>query len=122
MPITLKNRENADVIYTKRAQMGATSEFTSAGATLLSTSKLHLTINEKANVNRIVGKLSIPTVQDCPDQCKVPSVAYTETGSFDLSSVKFANVQQAEDFYAQFKSLVSSDAVRNMFLSGTTPA
>lgn len=122
MAITLKDAANADVVYTARQLSGNVAKFTAPSGSLMGKPALELQLNEKANTNRIVGKLSIPTVMDCPDQCKVPTVSYTEVGSFDLAAVKFASAVDAENFYAQFKSLVASDAVRNMFLFGTLPA
>lgn len=122
MPIKLKNAANADVVYTARQVSGDVATFVGPATSLLAKQKLVLQLTERANTNRIVGKLSIPTVMDCPDQCKVPQVSYTEVGSFDLAAVKFASSEDAADFFAQFASLVASDAVQNMFLSGTMPS
>lgn len=121
MPIILKDKDSNNVVYTQSDRQGNLATFRGPG-NLLGRPKLTIQVQERANTNRIVGKLSVPTVRDCTDQCKAPEVAYTEVGSFDLSSVLIADAVVAKDFLAQFVSLVSSDAVRDAFLSGTVPA
>lgn len=122
MAITLLNADATSVVYAARQISGNAARFTGPSVSLLGKPSIDLQLNEKANTNRVVGKLSIPTVKDAADPAKVPFVGYTEVGSFDLAAVKFASATDAENFYAQFVSLVQSEAVRNMFLSGTIPA
>ena len=122
MSITLKNAANADVVYNLARKAGNTAYFVSAGASLLEKSRLTLQIVEKTDTNRVVGKLSVPSILECPDQCVTPKVAYTEIGSFDLTAVLASKPADLENFFAQFKSLISSAAVRAMYEDGILPS
>lgn len=121
MTITLKDSADANVVYILRNRSGNSATFAGPNDTLLGTPKLVLSLDERPNTNRIVGKLSIPTVADATSEFRTAEIIYTEVGSFDLSAVKAASATDAAEFYAQFKSLIASDAVREMFLSGTHP-
>lgn len=120
MTITLKDKDNADVVYTLKSVQGSTAIFQN-GTNLLAKSRLTLQLIERDKTNRVIGKLSIPTVSDCSDTCVDPRIAYTEVGSFDLSSVLIAGSDEAENFIAQFSSLVSNAAVSDMFTNGELP-
>lgn len=123
MSLTLKNNANGDVVFTLKNRNGNTAVFTNAGTTgLLGRATLSLQLVERANTNRVIGKLSVPTVVDDVAASAVPVVAYTEVGSFDLSAVLAATAADALDFTAMFKSLVSNQAVIDMYLSGTIPS
>lgn len=118
--IVLKDAAGADVTYTKVSQIGAKSTFVATGTNLQDRAKLELSVIERANTNRIVGKLSIPTVQDNTSSGGDRVVAWTEVGSFDLSSVLKANTAAAEDFIAQFRSLVATNAVKDAYTLGAS--
>lgn len=122
MSITLKNRANEDVVFTLKNRSGNTAVFAAPGTTLMGRATLSLQLVERQNTNRVIAKLSVPSVLECPDQCKVPEVAYTEVGSFDLSAVHAATQEDAQDFIAMFKSLVSNTSIADMYLSGTVPS
>lgn len=123
MSLTLKNNANEDVVFTIKNRNGNTAVFTNAGtAGLLGRATISLQLVERANTNRVIGKLSVPTVVDDVASSAVPVVAYTEVGSFDLSAVLAATAEDALDFTAMFKSLVSNQAIIDMYLSGTIPS
>lgn len=119
MSIILKDAANADVVYVESRRYGNSVDFIHMGANLLERSRIVLTLNENGKTNRVLGKLSIPTVQD--DSNGVPTVVYTEVGSFDLSSVLVADAAVAEDFMAQFGSLIANQAVKLMYTTGARP-
>lgn len=121
MPLVLKDKLNADVTYTLADRRQNSAVFVHKGSSLLEKSRVTLQLIERAKTNRVVGKLEIPTVLESTDPSVVDSVAYTEIGSFDLSSVLAANAVDAEDFMAQFASLVSGAAVKAMYTDGILP-
>lgn len=121
MSIVLKDHNNANVTYTLRDRRSGTAIFMAPGSTLAGRSRLTLSIVERDKTNRVVGKLEIPSILECPDSCQPATVAYTEIGSFDLSAVKFASADDAADFIAQFQSLVSTAAVASMYTDGILP-
>lgn len=121
MSIVLKNHNNVDVTYTLRDRRSGTAIFMAPGDTLAGRSRLTLSIVERDNTNRVVGKLEIPTILECPDTCQPAKLAYTEVGSFDLSAVKFASAEDAENFIAQFQSLIATAAVASMYTDGILP-
>lgn len=123
MPVTqivLKDAANADVRFDISRRNGNTAEFVHLGDSLLDRSRLQLALKENGRTNRILGKLSVPSVDVNPGTGK-PEVQYTEVGSFDLSSVLIASPAAANEFIAMFKSLVSSQVVAGMFTDGTQP-
>lgn len=121
MPIVLKNKDNADVTYTLVDRRANTAIYMAGGESLLSRSRLTLSLNERSQTNRVIGRLEIPTVLDAAPGI-VPGIAYKEIGSFDLSSVLAASSDDALNFIAQFKSLVATDVVKTMYADGIVPA
>lgn len=117
LAITLKNAAGANVVYTESGHDKDTVTFLKAGASLLDSSKLALTLRRGGNTNRVVAKLSIPSVGVVPST-GVPGVKWTEVGSFDLSAVLAADTEAATDFMAQFASLAGSDVVKRMYTTG----
>lgn len=115
--ITLKDKDNADVVYTEISHVGNTRTYLHKGASLMDSAKLTLSVKENGKTNRIVGKLSVPTVGTNPSSA-TPSVLWTEIGSFDLASVLVASAAAAEDFIAQFGSLAGSDTVKSLYTNG----
>lgn len=115
--ITLKDKDDADVVYVEVSHVGNTRTYIHKGASLMDSARLTLTVKENGKTNRIVGKLSVPTVGTNPSSV-VPSVLWTEVGSFDLSSVLVADASAAEDFIAQFGSLASSETVKSLYTTG----
>lgn len=115
--ITLKNAAGADVVFNLRSvDARGKQTLISAGATLLEAKKLELSVVEHANTFRIIGKLSVPSASSCAGGCTTP--AYTEVGSFDLSSVKVASESAQADFLALFSSFVGSDEVESSYTTG----
>lgn len=114
--ITLKTVGNVDVVYVLASQVGNTKTFISAGSSLLAQKRLVLQLKEGPKTNRVVGKLSIPTVGMNADG--IPVVSWTEVGSFDLGAVLAASSTAANDFMAQFVSLAGSDVVKTMYTTG----
>lgn len=117
MDLILKNAANVDVTYVETQRSGTQRVFVHAGDSLLEQSKVTLSIVSKDKTNRVLGKLSIPTVEIIPST-GIPGVVWTEVGSIDLSSVLAASTASANDFMAQFASLVASDVVKQMYVSG----
>lgn len=115
--ITLKNRNNVDVVFVPRETSGNNLTYISAGASLLGRLKLDLALRENGNTNRIVGKLSIPTVGVNP-QTGVAGVLWTEVGSCDLTAVKAASSDAADDFVAMWASLAASPALAALYKTG----
>lgn len=118
--ITLKNAANESVVYTKVQQQGAKSIFVHAGDSLLERARVELRLNEGGQANHVVGKLLIPTKQDNSSCCGPDGVAYTEAGEFRLTSVLIAATANADDFIAQFSSLVASTLVKSMYVNGAS--
>lgn len=118
--IVLKDKTGANVTYTKIRVEGSKSTFQHAGASLLERARVELRLNEGANANHVIGKLMIPTVQDNSSCCGPDGVAYTEVGSFNLTSVLVAATGDAEEFIAQFSSLVASALVKDMYVLGAS--
>lgn len=119
MPLTivLKDRNDADVTFTEARHDGNSIEFISRGSNLQDTKRLVLTLRPNGATNRVLGKLSIPTVGTIP-ATGMAGVLFTEVGSFDLSSVKVASQEAADDFIAMFGSLASSGTVESLFTHG----
>lgn len=115
--ITLKNFAGTNVVYTLISYVGNTATYAKQGASLLDSSRLLLQLKENGATNRIVGKLSIPTVGVIPATGQ-SGVLWKEVGSLDLSSVLGASSDAAKDFAAQFASLAGSDAVKNLYTLG----
>lgn len=115
--ITLKNAAGQDVVYTEVSRTAGTINFVHNGTSLLDSARLTLKLVEKADTNRVIGKLSIPSVDVVPTT-GVQSVLWTEVGSFDLSSVLAADTAAANDFAAQFASLCATDTVKGLYTTG----
>lgn len=115
--ITLKDKALVNHVFVPRSAANNTVVYVAPGSTLLDAKKLELTLKDNGPTNRVIGKLSLPTVGVAPGT-GVSGVQWTEVGSFDLSSVKVATSAAAEDFVAMFASLLASDAVKSMFVSG----
>lgn len=115
MTITLKNKNNVDVVYAKIGVVNNVHTFVSQGTSLLDQRVLTLSVRKSGKTNRVVGKLSIPSVVT-PASTGVPEVAYTEVGSFDLTAFKAASPAAAEEFLAQFVSLAANIAISDAYL------
>lgn len=115
--ITLKNKLLTDIVFVPRATAGNTVQYVAPGATLLGAMRCDLTIRDNGPTNRVIGKLSVPSVGINP-ATGVNGVQWNEVGSFDLSSVKSASSEAAEDFVTMFASFVASDAVKSMYVNG----
>lgn len=116
--IVLKNAANVDQTYTLAGVSGNVATYYKAGSTLLAKSVLTLTLVNNKGTNRVIPKLSIPTVGTNPST-GLPSVQYTEIGSSDLTSVLAASAADALDFHAQFASLLGHAAVKTPYTTGT---
>lgn len=115
--ITLKDAAGADVVFTEFAHQGNEIIFRSPGSSLLDTKQLSLTLRPNGATNRVLAKLSVPSVGVIPAS-GVQGILWTEVGSFDLSSVKAATTEAAEDFIAMFGSLATSDTVKTLYSHG----
>lgn len=121
MALVLKDRLNADVSYTLADRRANVAVFVNQGSTLLSRSRVTLQLIERQKTNRVVCKLEIPTVLESTVPGVGDVVGYTEIGSIDLSSVLAADTLDAQNFMAQFASLISSATVKAMFVNGILP-
>lgn len=115
--ITLKDKDNADVVFTLGSRNGSIEQYYHNGSSLLDTARLTLNLKENAAVNRIIAKLSVPTVGTIPST-GVPGVLWTEIGSFDLGAVRAASNDAGLNFIAMFASLASSDKVKSLYTTG----
>lgn len=121
MALVLKDRLNADVSYILADRRANVAVFVNQGSTLLSRSRITLQLIERQKTNRVVCKLEIPTVLEGTVPGVGDVVGYTEIGSIDLSSVLAADTLDAQNFMAQFASLISSATVKAMFVNGILP-
>lgn len=118
--IVLKDEAAADVTFTLVDDNGSLRKYVSPiGETLLGGAEIQLRLSRKPNVNRIMAKLSLPTV--CTDDCGKSTVSFTEVGSIDLSSVLQAPEATRLRFAALFGSLAASNEVAEMFTDGVMP-
>lgn len=118
--ITLKNKANADVVFTFQKSEGGVAYFVSAGANLLDTKVLSLGLKNGSKTNRITGKLSLPAV--ATDAAGLPFVAYTQVSSFDFSAVRIAPGTALDDMTSMTGSLCSNANVAAMVKTGILPA
>lgn len=114
--ITLKNKAGSNVVFGLRSITGDKASYVSAGTSLADVKRLDLSIKEHSATFRVIGKLSVPTAVKCDGTCQ--DVGWTEVGSFDLSSVKAASTEAAEDFLAMFSSFVESPEVAAAYTTG----
>lgn len=121
MSITIKDKANADKVFTKVSQSGDRADFSCAGSNLQDSMSLALTLKSNGKTNRVIGKLTVPTTHTSPSTGLV-EIAYTEVGSFDLTAVRFASTDAAENFYALLSSLIANAGIKDMYLTGTMPS
>lgn len=123
--ITLKDRVNADVVFQEASHDGNVIVLVSAGTSLLDRKQITLQLKTQGQAtNRIIAKLSIPTVSTDPST-GLPAVAYTEVGSMDLTAVKAASANDAENLVKLFSGLASSNTIAQMYrnaIVANTPA
>lgn len=117
LSIVLKNASNTDVTFVESQHDGDSITFVAAGTSLLDRKILQIRLRNNGATNRVVAKLSLPTVKVNPTS-GIPGVAYTEVGSMDLSAVKAASSEDAADFMALFASLAASDTVKDLYCEG----
>lgn len=115
--IVLKNAANADQTFSLSGVTANSVSYIQSGANLLATRKLDIVIRHGKATNRIVGKLSIPSVGVNPST-GISGVQWTEIGSFDLASVLAADATAAADFAAMFGSLANHAAVKTPYTTG----
>jgi hypothetical protein len=115
--IVLKNNANVDQTFTLSGVTGNSVSYIMAGSSLLATRKLDIVIKRGKATNRIVGKLSVPSVGVNPST-GISGVQWTEVGSFDLSSVLSADSAAALDFAAMFGSLANHAATKTPYATG----
>lgn len=115
--ISLKNAANVDQTFTLSGVTGNSVSYIMAGANLLATRKLDIVIKAGKATNRIVGKLSVPSVGTNPST-GLSGVQWTEVGSYDLSSVLAADTTAASDFAAMFGSLANHTATKTPYTTG----
>lgn len=114
--ITLKDKAGANVVYTLRQQMADRSIYIATGASISENRRLELQVKDNGKTVRVIGKLSVPTKGSCTSGCSTD--AFTEVGSFDLSSVKVADELSMDNFLAQFSSFIASPAVSDAYKTG----
>lgn len=115
--IVLKDALLANITYAPRNTDTNKVIYIATGTSLLDVRRLELSLKDNGSTNRVIGKLSIPTVGTSPST-GLPSVQWTEVGSFDLASVKGATKVAAEDFFAQFASFAGHASVKSMYVDG----
>lgn len=118
--IVIKNKALVDVTFSPRSNAANNVTYVASGVSLLDSKRIDLALKDNGPTNRVIGKLTIPTVGANPST-GVNGVLWTEIGSIDLTAVKGATTVAAEDFHALFVNFVASDAVKQMFLAGVRP-
>lgn len=119
MSITLKDKDGSDVVFTEVGRVNNSRLFQSAGTSLLDTKRITIGLVEKGATNRIIAKLSVPSVGVIPST-GVSGVLWTEVGSFDLSSVRAADSNAALNFIAMFASLAADNTVKSLYTTGAS--
>lgn len=113
--ITLKDKDNVNVAFNLRSFTGDKASYVSAQGSIAENMRLDLQVKEHRDTVRVVGKLSVPTVVTVDGTI---NVAFTEVGSFDLSSVKKADEASQDNFLALMSSFVSSPEVAAAYTTG----
>lgn len=114
LSITLRDKDGVDVVFTEASHKQDTISFTAQGESLLDTKRLDISLRPNGATNRLVAKLSVPSVGQNPST-GIPGVQWTEVGSFDLTAVKVASADAANDFIAMFASLAASNTVKQLY-------
>lgn len=114
--ITLKDKDDANVVFTLRSITGDKASYVSAGGSIAGNMRLDIQVKEHRDTVRVIGKLSVPTVAQ--NEALVDFVAFTEVGSFDLSSVKIADSDSQDNFLALLSSFVGSAEVSAAYTTG----
>lgn len=117
--ITLKDSLDADVVFTENGRVGNSRLFVHAGASLLDTARITIGLVEKGATNRVIAKLSVPSVGIIPST-GVSGVLWTEVGSMDLSSVRAASSEAADNFIAMFASLAGAAIIESLYTTGAS--
>lgn len=121
MTIVLKDRNDADVVFTYTGTTGNGVIFDNRSSTLIGRKRLTLSLNENTNTNRIGVKLSIPSICQGEDACDKATVKYTQVASADISVVRFASLEDREDLAAMFASLIGSSDLELLVTDGVLP-
>lgn len=122
MNIVLKDRNDADVVFTFTGTTGSGVVFDNRSATLIGRKRLTLQLNENTNTNRVGVKLSVPSVCVGDDTCEKATVKYTQVASADYSVVRFASQADRDDLAAMFASLIGSAAIEELVVDGVLPS
>jgi hypothetical protein len=115
--IVLKNAANVDQTFSLAGVTANTVTYIKAGASLLETQRLEINLKNGKATNRVVGKLSVPSVGTNPST-GISGVQWTEVGSYDLTSVLAASATAAADFAALFGSLANHTATKTPYTTG----
>lgn len=121
MNLVLKDALGADVTL---AYIGSTNEgimFERAATTLMGRTRAVISLTENGKTNRVRGKLTKPTVTS-PVNGDVPTVQYTEIGSFDFSIFRAGASEGRADIAALVASFVASPLVSAAIVDGVKPS
>lgn len=114
--ITLKNAADTDVVFHLRSIVADKAIYVAVGATIAENRRLEIQVKENGKTVRVVGKLSVPSASNCDGGCSTE--AFTEIGSFDLSSVKVAPTTAQDEFLALFGSFIANQVVSDAYKTG----
>lgn len=118
--IVLKDALGADITL---AYIGNTPDgvvFERKSETLLGRTRVQLSLVETNKTNRVRGKLTVPAVASAADG--VPTIQYTEIGSFDFSVFRAGHESGRKDIAAMFASLIANPAVVGAIVDGIKPS
>lgn len=113
--ITLKDKDNNNVVFNLRSITGDRASYVSAQGSIAENMRLDLQVKEHRDTVRVIGKLSVPTVGQVDGST---TVLFTEVGSFDLSSVKKADLASQENFLALMSSFTAGTEVAAAYTTG----
>lgn len=117
----LKDKDGADVTFTRTGTTADGVVYDSRGSSLLDTKRLTFRLVETKATNRIHVKLSVPSVCASSVDCAVPEVKYTQVASGDITVVRFASEDDRNNLAAFLKSIYALPEVSSMIVNAVIP-
>lgn len=122
MNLVLKNKAAENVTFTPVGTTGNSMVYEDRTGPLMGRKRVTLSLNEKANTNRVAVKISLPAVcASDAETCGVDAIKYTQVASADITVVKFATEADREDLAALFASLIGSSALEDLVVQASMP-
>lgn len=119
-PITIKNKAGIDQVFKFIGiKQNNTFVFERSAETLVGRARIELLVNGNQAVNRVKGKLMLPSLCESAEACGVPVVNYTMVGSFDMSIVKSSTLTERQDVNTMVANLITSTFVDGLVVDGS---